>query len=161
FCAELVEGLCARGHDVTLFATGDSRAPCRVRALFETPRWPPTWQDDLKHCAWAFDEIAREGYDIAHLNGAIGLPFSNRARCAVVHTLHYLRSPETTRVFLANPDVHYVALSRHQLESDVPLPRATVIHHGLSRERYPSSSTESGYLLHLGRYSPDKGTHLA
>src|SRR5262249_53889403 len=59
------------------------------------------------------------------------------------------------------PKLNYVAISRRQLELEVPLPRATVIHHGVSPSRYSASTADEGYLLHLGRFCAEKGTHLA
>jgi glycosyltransferase involved in cell wall biosynthesis len=79
----------------------------------------------------------------------------------VVYTLHNQREEPTSRIFAIHPELQYVAISRRQLELEVALPKATVIHHGLSLSRYPPSLLDEGYLLHLGRYCEDKGTHIA
>src|SRR6185436_2834752 len=44
---------------------------------------------------------------------------------------------------------------------EIPLRHATVIHHGIDVDQYPFSRRDDGYLLHLGRFAPEKGTHLA
>src|SRR5438270_2315286 len=57
--SELVTGLAAAGHDVTLFATGDSRPPesCALRARFDRAHWPPEAYVELEHAAFAVEEI--------------------------------------------------------------------------------------------------------
>lgn len=161
FCYELAEELRARGHRVTLFTTGDSRTTCDKRWIYERPEWPPTPFDDAAHVGAAFLEIARGGFDVAHLNSSIGVPFAPLCGVPVVHTIHHHCVPELSRVYAAAAGVSFVAISKRQLELEVPLPKATVIHHGLSPERYPESVRHEGYLLHLGRYAQEKGTHLA
>lgn len=161
FCYELVEGLHDRGHDVTLFATHDSTVSCRKRALYHRPVWPPSAADELNHVAWALLEVARSSYDVVHLNSPLGIPLTSFVRIPAVYTLHSHREEPTSRIFAIHPDLHYVAISRRQLELEVALPQATVIHHGLSLSRYSPSFRDEGYLLHLGRYCADKGTHIA
>jgi glycosyltransferase involved in cell wall biosynthesis len=161
FCYELAEELHARGHEVTLFTTGDSVTTCDKRWLYARAEWPPSAYDDASHAGWAFAEIARGGFDVVHTNAALQVPFTRLLDVPVVHTLHHQREAAMSRVYAAHPGVCYVAISRRQLELETPLPRATVIHHGLSPERYPESDRDDGYVLHLGRYAPEKGTHLA
>src|SRR5512132_872863 len=71
---ELVEGLRAQGHDVTLFATGDSTANVPLRALYSRGQWPPEPFSDLNHVTWAFQEILRsEPFDVIHAHSAVAL----------------------------------------------------------------------------------------
>ena len=49
FCYDLAEELQARGHDVTLFTTGDSAVSCAKRWLYAAPEWPPTPHDEVSH----------------------------------------------------------------------------------------------------------------
>ena len=55
---ELVEGLLGRGHDVTLFATGDSRTRAPLRARYRRALWPPETFTELNHASWAMREVA-------------------------------------------------------------------------------------------------------
>jgi glycosyltransferase involved in cell wall biosynthesis len=160
FCYTLAEELHARGHDVTLFTTGDSSVSCRTRFLYAEPEWPPHPHDEIHHVAWALSEASSAGYDIVHLNSALGVPFQRYVDAPVVYTLHHHRDPATSRLYAAHPGIAYVAISERQRAIEAPLP-AAVIHHGLRPDLYPPSETEDGYLLHLGRYAPEKGTHLA
>jgi glycosyltransferase involved in cell wall biosynthesis len=161
FCHELCEELVARGHDVTLFATGDSVTKARKRWLYLRPEWPPSPADELNHAAWALGEVQKGGFDVVQLNSPLGLPFTRWIDAPAVLTLHLHREEPTSRLLTTHPQVTFVAISRRQLDLEVSLPRSTVIHHGLSPERYPPSAESHGYLLHLGRYAPEKGTHLA
>jgi glycosyltransferase involved in cell wall biosynthesis len=162
FCYELAEGLTASGHEVTLFATGDSVVSCRRRALYPNPYWPPTAEDEVNHAAWAFSEIAREDrFDVVHLSSPTGVPFTRFVSVPAVHTIHHARCEEKSRIYARYPEITYVAISERQRVLEVPLPRVRVIHHGVSPARYPPSLSDDGYLVHIGRYSEAKGTHLA
>ncbi|WP_437314806.1 glycosyltransferase family 4 protein [Sorangium sp. So ce385] len=162
FCYELAEGLSARGHEVTLFATGDSSVACRRRSLYASPRWPPAPEDEVNHVAWAASEIAREDrLDLVHLNSPIAVPFTRFLRVPAVHTLHHASCDESSRIYAQHPEVAYVAISERQRSLEIPLPRSCVIHHGVTPSRYPASLSDEGYLAHLGRYAEEKGTHLA
>lgn len=161
FCWELSEELATRGHEVTLFTTGDSVTRCRRRSLYPHAEWPPTPHDDVNHVAWAFSEIARGGYDLVQLNSSLGVPFSRFVSVPIVHTIHHQREEPISRLFAAHPRVLYVAISRRQLALETPLARSAFIHHGVSPDRYEPSAHDEGYLLHLGRYAVEKGTHLA
>lgn len=161
FCYELSEELRSRGHDVTLFTTGDSVTSCRRRSLYHHAQWPPEPPDEVNHAAWAFAEIEREAFDVVQLNSPLGVPFARFVSVPIVHTIHHHREEAFSRLFAAHQGIFYVAISHRQLELETPVARAAVIHHGLSPERYPESDHDDGYLLHLGRYAPEKGTHLA
>lgn len=161
FCWELSEELAARGHEVTLYTTGDSITHCSRRALYHRAEWPPTAHDDVNHVAWAFSEIAHREFDLVQLNSSLGVPFARFVSVPIVHTIHHHREEPMSRLFAAHPRVVYVAVSGRQLALETPLARSAVIHHGLSPDRYAPSLRDQGYLLHLGRYAMEKGTHLA
>ncbi|MDC0742554.1 glycosyltransferase family 4 protein [Polyangium mundeleinium] len=161
FCYELAEELDTRGHAVTVFTTGDSITSCRKRALYHRPVWPPTAADEVNHVAWALAEIARSTFDVVHLNSPHGVPLSGFLRVPIVYTLHHHREESFSRIYASHPQVYHVAISQRQLDLEVPLARARVIHHGLSPNRYPPSLRDDGYLAHIGRYCEEKGTHLA
>jgi glycosyltransferase involved in cell wall biosynthesis len=161
FCWELAEELSARGHEVTLFTTGDSVTSCEKRHLYAVPEWPPSPYDDLSHIAWSMGEVVRGDFDVVHVNSPFALPFARFVEVPFVYTLHHHREEAMSRLYAANQRAAFVAISRRQLELEVPLTDATVIHHGLDADRYPPSDRDEGYLLHLGRYSAQKGTATA
>src|SRR6266536_896837 len=138
---ELVRGLEAAGHDVTLFATGDSRAR-DLRYLYDAPVWPPDRDAELRHCGAAARAIA----------GELGSP--------LVYTLHHARDDRLTQAYLRRPSVHYVAISARQAQLEPEL-ACEVVHHGLDPERHPLGHGEGDYALFLGRLSPCKAPQVA
>jgi glycosyltransferase involved in cell wall biosynthesis len=161
FCYDLAEELHARRHEVTVFTTGDSRTSGEKRWLYARPEWPPSPYDELNHVQWAAAEIARGGFDVAHFNNPACVPFARFLATPVVYTIHHHRVEAISRLYAANQRATFVAISRRQLELEIDLEDAAVIHHGIAPDRYPPSERDEGYLLHLGRYAPEKGTHLA
>lgn len=163
FCANLVSRLVDQGHRVTLFATGDSESKAEVRALYPKGSWPPVPKNDMTHVEWAFEEIAdaSEPYDAVQINSPYGLPLARELDLPAVYTIHHARAEELSAIYADEPEAHYVAISARQLELEVPLAKASVIHHGLEPSEYPPSFEAGRYLLHLGRFAPEKGTHIA
>src|SRR5882672_10622181 len=163
FCGHLTEALVRRGHHVTLYATGDSECSGDLRACFPKAIWPPSDAADLAHARFALHEISRdrEGYDAVQINSPVAIKVASDLGVPVVYTIHHHRQEPFSRVYAAHPEAHYVPISRRQLELEVPLRNATVIHHGVDERDYPYSLQDEGYVLHLGRFAAEKGTHHA
>ncbi|HKQ70792.1 MAG TPA: glycosyltransferase family 4 protein [Polyangiaceae bacterium] len=163
FCGHLAEALVARGHDVTLFATGDSEFSGETRSCFPGAVWPPSDAAELEHCRFALEQIARDPrrYDGVQLNSPVGLEVARELGVEVVYTMHHRREEELSALYAAHGEAHYVAISHRQLELETHLRHASVVHHGVAVGDYPPSSHHESYVLHLGRFAPEKGTHLA
>jgi glycosyltransferase involved in cell wall biosynthesis len=159
--AELVEGLAAAGHEVTLFATGDSHAPADVRALVPTAQWPPDPARELEHAAWAIEQILDErGFDIVHAHVPSALRFARFLQVPLVYTLHDCRDEQLVQLYRgcrAQP----IAISARQRDLCPEAEGAVVIHHGVSPSRYPLGRGRAGYAAFLGRLSGQKGVHVA
>ncbi len=156
---ELVRELSAAGHAVTLFATGDSRAP-DLRWLFREPVWPPEALAERAHCSAAARSLAGGRFDVVHSHAAGLLPFSSELGAPVVHTLHHARDEELTALYLRHPEVSYVAISARQAAL-VPELRCEVVHHGLDPARHPLGLGQRDDAVFLGRLSPCKGPDIA
>jgi glycosyltransferase involved in cell wall biosynthesis len=156
---ELVEGLGARGHEVTLFATGDSRA-ARLRFVYSRAVWPPDPAKEARHCAGVVRALEEDRFDVvhAHLPGMLSAGVDRLV--PVVYTLHHDHQPVLTELYQRHPAVHYVAISERQAQLEPGLP-CQVIHHGLSPARFPLGRGEGDYALFLGRLSPCKGPDVA
>ena len=160
--AELAEGLVARGHDVALFATGDSQSSAELRWLFPTAHWPPDALTDVDHVSWALRQVAAGDYDLVHVHSAVALPFTRwLRRLPFVYTLHHERDEHLSALYRRFPDVYYIAISKDQRSREVPLRRCTVIHHGLDPQKYQCTSRPADYLAFVGRFAPYKGPHTA
>jgi glycosyltransferase involved in cell wall biosynthesis len=164
FVANLARELHARGHDVTVYANGESSLPCRVAWRYPTSEWPPT--DSLRmqlknanHTSWAMREAAAVS-DVIHVNDAVAVPFTRFVDVPTVMTVHHPHEPVLTEFYENYPDIHYVAianwLARHE-----PMPRVHVVLHGIRLGDYTFSGVKEDYVAFLGRMAPIKGPHLA
>ncbi len=158
---ELVEGLVGRGHEVTLFATGDSQTSAELRSIYPSGQWPPSLLPELNHVSWALREIMEGSFDVVHLHCAAGLAFGRLIPVPMVYTLHHVRTPDYSAFYPNFPGVHYVAISADQARREVPLPHVTVIHHGLDATRYKWTEEPADYVAFIGRFAEVKGPHTA
>jgi len=157
----LAQGLVERGHDVTLFATGDSRTSATLRWLYATPVWPIEQMAEVNHVAWSCAEVARGTFDVVHANQATALALTRFVRVPLVYTLHHDRVEELSRLYRYFPDVHYVAISERQRQLEIPLQHVQVVHHGIDPAEFPFVAESSDYVAFIGRFAPAKGPHLA
>src|SRR5687767_13807270 len=105
---ELAEGLTARGHTVTLYATGDSVTAAELQALYPEARWPPDPFADLNHVSWAFREIVGRPFDVVHAHSTTALALSRVIPAMpLVYTIHYDYQPRITDYYRSFPDVWY------------------------------------------------------
>jgi glycosyltransferase involved in cell wall biosynthesis len=159
--AELVDGFVRQGHEVTLFATGDSRTRAQLRALHPAAEWPPDPRLEQEHAAWAIGEIVADdrGFDVVHAHVPSALPLARFVGVPMVYTIHHDRDDKLSQVY-ARHRVAYVAISARQRELVPEAEDAGVIHHGLSPRRCPFGAG-GRYALFLGRFARDKGVHVA
>src|SRR6185369_4276231 len=111
------EALLGRGHEVTLFATGDSQFSGELAACFPTASWSPSEAVDRAHVRFCLHEISRDrhGYDAVQINSALGLKVARDLGIPVVYTLHHHRDESLSRLYAVHPEVHYVGISQRQL----------------------------------------------
>jgi glycosyltransferase involved in cell wall biosynthesis len=161
----LAEGLVALGHDVTLFASGDSGSSAHLAALY--PRAlgghlsRVTYQSyEVAHVTAAMGR-ARE-FDIIHdhtkAQGVLAARFCPRP---VVTTVHNDFTPERRLVYGANPDHAYVAISEAQAQRMPELNFVGVVYNGLDLTPTYLRESKDDYLLFLGRFDEMKGAHTA
>lgn len=159
---ELVEVLAGRGHELTLFATGDSTAAGPVHALYPEAQWPPDPLTDVNHVTWALAQITHGGFDLVHVHSAVALGASRfMPGLPFVYTIHHEREPAFSAFYQHFPDVQFIAISHDQRRREVRLPRCEVIHHGLDPSRYGCVGRAHDYVCFIGRYSEVKGPHTA
>ena len=160
--SDLAEGLVARGHEVTLFATGDSCTSAELRSLYPLAKWPPDLLTDVEHVCWALREAAELEVELVHVNSAAALSAARLTPdLPMVYTLHHHHEPSLSELYAAHPEVQYVAISSDQRAREPGLPRCRVIHHGLDERRYAWRPTAQPYVSFLGRLSETKGAHTA
>jgi glycosyltransferase involved in cell wall biosynthesis len=159
--AYLTEELVRQGHEVTLFASGDSTTSARlVSACPESLRWSPSCADPLAHHILLLELVAREAntFDIIHYHiDYLHFPLSRRQAACHLTTLHgRLDLPELLPLYREFAEMPLVAVSTAHR---VPLPWANwqgTVHHGLPVDLYPFHERRGDYLAFLGRISPEK-----
>src|SRR6516162_1564010 len=164
--AYLSDELAGLGHEVTLFASGDSV----TRAQLE-PAWPcalrldKTIRDYLAPHIVLLEVLARraEEFDVVHLHvDYLGYPILRRTEVPFLATLHgRLDLPELGPIYDTFGDVPVVSISEAQRE---PLPQAgyiATIQHGIPERSLLPGFGAGGYLAFLGRISPEKAPDAA
>ena len=160
----LAEGLVDRGHDVTLFATGDSETRADLEYAFDTAPGPAfnnsIWHDTV-HQLRAHVDPGR--FDLIHQHTYwSGLVASALLDVPVVHTLHRSFSAEMRRIYeLVADRLWFVAVSDNQRSHMPELRYAGVVHNGIDLDMYPLRKEKEDFLLFIGRSHPDKGPRRA
>jgi glycosyltransferase involved in cell wall biosynthesis len=162
----LADGLVEAGHDVTLFASGDSRTQAELASVFEQApsRMIGRTMPELMH-ALACYERAGDFDVINDHSGPLGAVLGGLVETAVVHTLHGPLGGEPGEVYerIAHlaPDVGFVSISLNQRRPRPDLPWVANCPNALDFSLYPCKPHRGDYLLFLGRMSADKGAHRA
>lgn len=166
--AYLVEEQARRGHDVTLFASGDSRtsgtlvAPIPRALRLDLGSGDPL-APHMVELAQVFEHA--EDFDLIHCHlDYLAFPFTRLVPTPTVHTLHgRLDLPHVRPLMSHFSEVPLVSISdaqRRPLEG-LDLAWAATVHHGLPLETYRTGSGRGEYLAFLGRISPEKRPDLA
>nr|WP_277998596.1 glycosyltransferase [Sphingomonas liriopis] len=178
-CWQLTAGLQARGHDVTLFAAGDSDPRFRIDPVVpEHYERVFPWAEHrgsaplIAHLdagyAAACDRIAAGGFDVVHNNSLHRFPIEPR-RTAVTPTVTSLHVPpyDALHWFVrasATPGHRLTVTSAPQLAAWWPEgapAEASVLHNGIDPAAWPFVRQGDGSAVWCGRVTPNKGTHCA
>jgi glycosyltransferase involved in cell wall biosynthesis len=155
---ELVEGLLDRGHQVTLFATGDSQTRATLKALYDQASWPPESLTDLDHVSWAMRQVLEGGYDVVHAHSPCALALGRLAPgTPLVYTVHHAQEPALSRYYADYREVEFVAISSDQCRRETGPAWCSVVHHGLDTRRYLWGDRAELYVCFVGRLAREKG----
>jgi glycosyltransferase involved in cell wall biosynthesis len=160
---EIARGLVAAGHEVVLYTTGDSTAPVPVAYGLATGAWDRVGDGavELPHVMHGYEALA--GCDVVHDHTLLGPAWA--LACGhdrVVTTCHGPIDGELRVIYRRyGKRLPVVAISRSQAASAPEIAVDRVIHHGLDPDQYPMGRGDGGYLLFLGRMTPDKGVREA
>jgi glycosyltransferase involved in cell wall biosynthesis len=169
---ELVVGLLTnelfkRGHDVTLFASGDSLTLAKLESVH--PRALRLDSEVKEYSIYEMLNLSRiyqraDEFDIIHSHVGCGaIPYVSLVKTPTIHTLHGIFTHDNEKLFTFGRDQKFVAISESQKEPRLNLNCVATVHNGIDIDIfdfYPEPE-QPPYLAFLGRMSPEKGPHLA
>jgi glycosyltransferase involved in cell wall biosynthesis len=162
----LGQALIERGHDVTLFAPGDSEFAGKLVPTVDNSLWRSGYSGDISSYillsvarAWS----AHDQFDVIHSHvETLGFAFARYCPTPVVSTLHGRLDtwgvPELLEEFR---DIPLVAISESQRRWAPDANWAATIHHGLPLDSMPFSAEPGTYLAFVGRITTEKGVEEA
>ena len=163
----LADGLVDAGHDVTLFASGDSLTKANLSYIFEQApseligRTLP----EIRHALACYERA--DEFDV--INDHSGIPAAALGGLVQTPVLHTVHGPLDTHeaqdaygsIAEVAPGVGLISISENQRRPMPDLPWAATVPNAIDLSIYPSKPHKGDYLLFLGRFSPDKGAHRA
>jgi glycosyltransferase involved in cell wall biosynthesis len=162
----LADGLVDDGHDVTLFASGDSTTKARLESVFDVA--PSEWIGhtfwELRHAVSCLSRAAE--YDvISDHTGLLGLALGSMGETPFAHTVHGPLSGDPgalyEQVLAMTTHAALISVSDAQRHPKPQLPWVATCPNALDLALYPFNPERGDYLLFLGRMTSDKGAHHA
>ena len=157
----LTEELVRQGHDVTLFASGDSKTQAKlISPCSEALRLSSRCKDPLAHHVLMVEEVFKRApsFDVIHFNiDYIHYPLFRRCPTPNVTTLHGRLDIEDQKILYREfKDMPVVSISYAQRKPLPWLNWAGNVYHGLPEDLYEFHPEPGKYLAFLGRISPEK-----
>jgi glycosyltransferase involved in cell wall biosynthesis len=159
----LTEGLVRRGHDVTLFATGDTRTSARLSAAHPQGYWhdDSMWPWELYEMLNLAAAVERASeFDVIHFQAAyypMSLGFARLCPVPLLQTLHHSPCAEEVRFWARYPEAPFVAISREQARLLSGLNVVDTVLHGIDTDAFVFREQPEDYVLFLGRFTDGKG----
>jgi glycosyltransferase involved in cell wall biosynthesis len=158
----IAEGLVARGWDVTLFATRDSKTRAHLHAVVDKGYEEDSSIDpkvaEYLHISEAFEHAAE--FDLIHSHyDFMALSYTWLVKTPVLTTIHGFSSPRIMPVYEKYRDGYFVSISNSDRAPG--LNYLATVYNGIDLSLYPFEACAGDHLIFLGRIHPDKGVHLA
>lgn len=163
--SHLTDELVRRGHDVTLFASGDSQTLGKLEAVY--PRALRLEPEVKEYAAYEMLELSQvyqiaEEFDIIHSHvGITALPLASFVQTPTVHTVHSSFTTDNRNIYIHHHKQPYVSISNAQRQ--INLNYVDTVYNGIELADYPfvAQHQEPPYLAFLGRFAPEKGPQHA
>lgn len=164
----LIKGLQELGHEVTLFATGDSQVDCRLIPIHDTHLsfGKTTTEQKLvleeetkinRYTHQLLNQMAGE-FDVIHSHGFDLIDFS---AVPAVTTLHGKFTLDVMEYYEHRRHLNYISISNNQRDSFPDLTYVGTAYNGLDPEDFPVIAQPDDYVCFIGRFDREKNPHLA
>jgi len=157
----LTEELVAQGHEVTLFASGDSHTSAKLEAVVPRALRLDGIHNSAPYSAVMLDRIAERSaeFNVIHFHvDFFHSPIFRGMAHKTLTTLHGRQDlPELPDIYRAFPHMPLVSISNHQRKPVPPVNWMGTVYHGLPERQFHEGEGQGGYLAFLGRVCPDKG----
>jgi glycosyltransferase involved in cell wall biosynthesis len=157
----LTEELVRLGHDVTLFASGDSETSARLvpacpQALWRDAAVRETLPHHVRLMELVFADVSR--FDVIHFHcDYLHFPLLRRCPCPNVTTLHgRLHGPDLGPLLARYAEVPLVSICNNQRQPIADANWQATVYHGLPKDLHTYREKPGEYLAFLGRLSPEK-----
>lgn len=162
----LTEGLVKRGHDVTLFATGNSQTQAKLTSFYDIPIHPYMPHAELSHVTKSLVSVREGNYSLIHNHTKFGIALSTLSSVPMLTTLHGQigRASDTEfvpTIYETFPNAITVAISNRQAQigCQYGINVKTRIYNAVDVSKYAYSEQPGTYLVFLGLLAPRKGIH--
>ncbi|MFZ2970293.1 MAG: glycosyltransferase family 4 protein [Minisyncoccia bacterium] len=170
----LTEELVKRGHQVTLFATADSKTSAKLVSVVRSPamkKWNFGWSSiDYSMASMVKVSEMADQFDVIHTHiGHTAYYFANLIKTPIIETMHspihkakkivkdYYSSDKIGRY----KKIHHVFVSGSQRNNSLLMESSSVIHNGIDMKSFLFRDNAEDYYAYLGYITPNKGPHLA
>ncbi|MBW4507032.1 MAG: glycosyltransferase family 4 protein [Scytonematopsis contorta HA4267-MV1] len=163
--SHLTDELVRRGHEVTLFASGDSETLAKLESVYpHALRLDPNVKEYAAYEMLEMSQVYQRAaeFDIIHSHlGISTLALANMVSTPTVHTLHGMFNSDTRHIYLHHQKQPYVSISDAQRL--INLNYVSTVYNGINPHHYSfvAQPQDPPYLAFLGRFSPEKGPHHA
>jgi glycosyltransferase involved in cell wall biosynthesis len=163
----LTEELVRRGHEVTLFASGDSHTQAQLQAVHhQALRLDDAIQEPQIYHQLMLAQLyeTADQFDIIHSHvGCEALPFGSFVETPTVHTTHGIFTPDNEKIFKKFDWQPYISISNAQREPRLGLNYVHTVYNGIDVDAYSffPKAKNPPYLAFVGRISPEKGPQHA
>jgi glycosyltransferase involved in cell wall biosynthesis len=163
----LTDELVRRGHQVTLFASGDSITKAQLKSVHnQALRLDDKIKEPALYEQMLLCELYQnaDNFDIIHSHlGCAALPYSVFVKTPTVHTTHGIFTPDNEKMFRRFAEQPYISISEAQREPRLGLNYIHTVYNGIDTTVYPfqKEPIQPPYLAFVGRISPEKGPEEA
>src|SRR5919202_3981905 len=159
----LTDELVRRGHEVTLFASGDSITKAHLQFVHERAlRLDDKVKEPGLYEQMMLAKVYHQAhhFDIIHSHvGCAALPYCSFVKTPTVHTTHGIFTPDNEKIFRRFAEQPYISISEAQREPRLGLNYIHTVYNGIETRVYQfqEQPSQPPYLAFVGRLSPEKG----